>query len=64
MPGMAYSLDFAAEVQLFGQRIGELGNKTLHYPHEVRQVRLAAEWFLVNAVEQRADAGKYLAKFG
>jgi hypothetical protein len=55
MAGMAYALDFAAEVQLFGQRIGELWNETLRYhknvayPHEVRQVRLAAEWFLVNS---------------
>lgn len=51
----AYSAAFARDVQRSGQQIGQLWNETLRYHknvaylHEVRQVRVATEWFLVNS---------------
>ncbi len=51
----AYAPAFAAQVQGCGQRIGQLWRETLRYHknraylHEVRQVRVAAEWLLVNS---------------
>lgn len=54
-PATAYAADFGEGVQANGQRIGELWNETLRYhkntpyPHEIRQVRVAVEWFLVNS---------------
>jgi hypothetical protein len=46
---------FGLEVQRQAQRVRQLWSETLRYhnnfpyPHEVRQVREAAEWFLVNS---------------
>jgi hypothetical protein len=54
MAGMAYAPDFGLEVQVNGQRLGQLWNETLRYHknvaylYEVTQVRLATEWFLTN----------------
>jgi len=54
LPGRAYRPDFARDVQAYGQQAGSLWNETLRYhanvaySHEVRQVREATEWFLVN----------------
>lgn len=51
----AYHSAFAAQVQRGGQRIGQLWREMLRYHknraylYEVRQVREATEWFLVNA---------------
>lgn len=52
--GEVYAPDFGHDVQENGQLIGQLWNETLRYhknvayPHELRKVRKAAEWFLVN----------------
>jgi hypothetical protein len=52
--GRAYAPAIARQVQACGQRIGRLWNESLRYhnnlayQHEVTQVRLAAEWLLVN----------------
>ena len=52
---MAYSVDFGDQVQANGQRISQLWNETLRYhkntpySYEVRQVREAAEWLIVNS---------------
>jgi hypothetical protein len=54
LPGMAYDPDTGLQIQTCGQRIGQLWSETLRYhnnlayPHEVTQVRLAAEWLLAN----------------
>lgn len=54
-PAMAYSADFGNQVQANGQRISQHWNETLRYhknkpyAHEIRQVREAAEWLLVNS---------------
>jgi hypothetical protein len=54
-PDAAYSPSFGGDVQRYGQRIGELWREFLRYHRnyayafEVRQVREAAEWFLVNS---------------
>lgn len=54
-PATAYSPDFATQVQRHGQRIGQLWREILRYHknraylYEVRQVREAAGWFLVNS---------------
>jgi hypothetical protein len=54
-PAMAYSADFGNQVQANGQRISQLSNETLRYhknkpyTYEIRQVREAAEWLLVNS---------------
>lgn len=54
-PATAFDNAFASQVQQCGQRIGQLWNETLRYHknraylHEVRQVRLAAEWLLINS---------------
>jgi hypothetical protein len=54
-PGAAYAPPFAVDVQRHGQRIGRLWSETLRYHknlaylYEVRQVREAAEWLLVNS---------------
>jgi hypothetical protein len=54
-PTTAYSTAFMVEVQRYGQRIEQLWRETLRYRknnaylHEVRQIREAAEWFLVNS---------------
>jgi hypothetical protein len=54
-PGAAYPHPFGQEVQACGQSIGQLWSealryhKNLAYLYEVRQVREAAEWLLVNA---------------
>ena len=51
----AYSTRLALDVQSHGQRIGQLWTETLRYRKnfayifEMRQVRQAAEWFLVNS---------------
>jgi hypothetical protein len=51
----AYLAPFGIEVQKRGQRIEQLWRETLRYHnnyaylHEVRQVREAVEWFLVNS---------------
>ena len=53
--GMAYTPELGQEVQANGQRLGQLWRETLRYhkniayQYEVRQVRQAAEWFLVNS---------------
>jgi hypothetical protein len=54
-PGAAYTHSFGLEVQGCGQSIGQLWSemlryhKNLAYLHEVRQVREAAEWLLINS---------------
>jgi hypothetical protein len=54
MPGRAYIASDARQIQVCGQRIGLLWGEALRYhknvayPHEVTQVRLAAEWLLVH----------------
>jgi hypothetical protein len=54
-PAMAYSVDFGHQVQANGQRISQLWNETLRYhkntpySYEVRQVREATEWLIVNS---------------
>ena len=54
-PKMAYSFEFGNQVQANGQRIGQLWNETLRYHknkpylHEVRQIREATEWLIVNS---------------
>jgi hypothetical protein len=54
-PATAYGVAFAAQVQACGQRIGQLWRETLRYHknraylYEVRQVREATEWLLVNS---------------
>ena len=54
-PATAYSADFGNQVQANGQRISQLWNETLRYhknkpyAYEIRQVREAAEWLLVNS---------------
>ena len=54
-PGAAYLPPFDQEVQMCGQDIGELWSETLRYHknvaylYEMRQVREAAEWLLLNA---------------
>jgi hypothetical protein len=54
-PARAYPVPFGQEVQRYGQRLGHLWRETLRYrknhayPHEVRQVREAAEWFLTHS---------------
>ncbi len=54
-PATAYAAGFALDVQTHGQRIGHLWRETLRYHknvayrHEVRQVREATEWFLMNS---------------
>ena len=51
----AYDPAFAADVQRCGQRVWQLWRETLRYHknraylYEVRQVREAAEWLLVNS---------------
>jgi hypothetical protein len=52
---MAYAADFSIQVQANGQWISQLWNETLRYhknrpySYELRQVREATEWFLVNS---------------
>jgi hypothetical protein len=54
-PATAYEPAFAKQVQGCGQGVGELWKSTLRYhknrayEHEVRQVREATEWLLVNS---------------
>jgi hypothetical protein len=54
-PVTAFTPSFGLEVQRRGQRIEQLWRETLRYrknhayPFEMRQVREAAEWLLVNA---------------
>ena len=54
-PATSYPPPFALEVQRHGQRIGQLWRQTLRYhknvayQYEVRQVREATEWFLMNS---------------
>lgn len=54
LPGRAYDAVSGRQIQTCGQRIGLLWSETLRYhdnlayPHEVTQVRLAAEWLLAN----------------
>ena len=54
-PATAFTPTFGLEVQRRGQRIEQLWRETLRYhknhayPHEMRQVREAAEWLLINA---------------
>jgi hypothetical protein len=54
-PGAAYPHAFGREVQVCGQRIGQLWSEALRYHknvaylYEVVQVREAAEWLLANA---------------
>lgn len=54
-PATTYAPAFAAQVQRCGQRIGQLWKETLRYHknraylYEVRQVREAAEWLVVNS---------------
>jgi hypothetical protein len=54
LPGRAYDAAIGRQIQTCGQRIGLLWSETLRYhdnlayPHEVMQVRLAAEWLLAN----------------
>jgi hypothetical protein len=51
----AYSASFDLDIQKHGQRIEQLWSETLRYHknyaylHEVRRVREAAEWFLINS---------------
>jgi len=53
-PGMAFSADKNQKLQACGQRIGQLWNESLRYhnnlayQYEVTQVRVAAEWLLIN----------------
>jgi hypothetical protein len=55
LSAVPYALAFGLEVQRRGQRIGQLWRETLRYHknfayfHEVRQVREAVEWLLVNS---------------
>jgi hypothetical protein len=52
---MAYPTGFDNQVQANGQRISQLWDETLRYhknkpyAYEIRQVRQAAEWLLVNS---------------
>ncbi len=52
--GRAYSPEDGRQIQTCGQRIGRLWSETLRYhnnlayQYEVTQVRLCAEWLLVN----------------
>jgi hypothetical protein len=52
--GLAYSQQFALDVQTHSNRVWQHWRETLRYHknnaymHEMNQVRLAAEWFLVN----------------
>ncbi|WP_165221537.1 hypothetical protein [Aquisphaera insulae] len=54
--GRAYEPRTARQVQVCGQRIGQLWSESLRYhgnlaySHEVTRVRLAAEWLLINLV--------------
>lgn len=54
-PAMAYTAEFDLQIQKNGQRIGQLWNETLRYhkntpyAYEIRQIREAAEWLLVNS---------------
>jgi hypothetical protein len=54
-PVTAYAIPFGLDVQRYGQRIGQLWRETLRYSknqaylYEVRQVRDATEWLLVNS---------------
>jgi hypothetical protein len=54
-PATAFSVAFAGQVQRCGQRIWQLWRETLRYHknraylHEVRQVRDATSWLLVNS---------------
>jgi hypothetical protein len=54
-PATAFAMPFALAVQRRGQRIEQLWRETLRYrknfayPFEMRDVREAAEWFLVNS---------------
>jgi hypothetical protein len=54
-PGTMYAVPFGQEVQRCGQRIEQLWRETLRYRknyaylHEVRQIREATEWLLVNS---------------
>lgn len=54
-PATAYTSRFALDVQIRGQRIEKLWRETLRYKknvaylYEVRQVREATEWLLVNS---------------
>ncbi|HYT95497.1 MAG TPA: hypothetical protein VEL76_42655 [Gemmataceae bacterium] len=56
-PGTAYGPAFAVAVQRCGQRIGQLWKETLRYHknraylYEVRQVREATEWLLINSAD-------------
>ncbi|MHC5540312.1 hypothetical protein ACYOEI_18990 [Singulisphaera rosea] len=53
-PGKVLPQTTSQEIQVCGQRIGELWNESLRYhinlayQYEVTKVRLAAEWLLVN----------------
>ena len=53
--GTAYQPAFAAQIQGYGQRIWQFWRETLRYHknraylHEVRQVREATAWLLVNS---------------
>ncbi len=55
LSAVPYALSFGLELQKRGQRIGQLWSETLRYhkniayPHEVRQVREAVAWLLVNS---------------
>jgi hypothetical protein len=54
-PATAYTVAFGREVQRQGQLFEPLWRETLRYrknqayPHEVRQVREATEWFLIHS---------------
>lgn len=54
-PATAYNAVFAGQVQRCGQRIGQLWREVLRYHknraylYEVRQVREATEWLLINS---------------
>jgi hypothetical protein len=54
-PATAYAPAFGRQLQRYGQRLELLWRETLRYhkniayPHEVAQVRAAAEWLLSNA---------------
>lgn len=56
-PATAYAPPFGQEVQRCGQQVGQLWreflryHKNFAYRYEVRQVREAVEWLLVNAVD-------------
>ncbi len=53
-PNRAYGTSIGQQIQACGQRIDRHWSESLRYhnnlayPHEVTQVRLAAEWLLVN----------------